>query len=121
MRRFLHLFELTSGRPLPEEEQGTASRMQIVIHATIASIFFGALYGLAAGSTDLGLALSNVYKIPMVVLPVTTAVGLGFPVYTEKVDVVVFLRVVNLDALSGPFMPGAGGVAGELLHCGRLV
>ena len=64
----MELFELASGKPLSQEEEGSARRMQLVIRATLASVLFAALYGIAAGSTDLNLALSNLYKMPMVIL-----------------------------------------------------
>ena len=64
----MELFELASGQPLSQEEEGSARRMQLVIRATLASVLFAAFYGIAAGSTDLGLAMSNLYKMPMVIL-----------------------------------------------------
>lgn len=68
MKAFLELFDLAAGKALSREEEGTAHRMQLVLRATLATVVFGAIYGIAAGSTDLGLAFQNVYKIPMVVL-----------------------------------------------------
>jgi len=68
MKRFLALFDLASGRPLAREEEGTAHRMQLVVHATLATIVFAMIYGVAAGSTDLGLAVANIYKLPMIIL-----------------------------------------------------
>ncbi len=68
LSRFIALFELATGRPLAEEDQGSASRAQVVVRATLASVVFGSVYGLAAGSTDIALAVSNLYKIPMVVI-----------------------------------------------------
>lgn len=68
MSRFLSLFDLASGKPLSREEEGTSHRMQIVVHATLATVVFAAIYGVAAGSTDLGLALGNIVKMPMVIL-----------------------------------------------------
>ena len=64
----MELFNLASGEPLSQEEEGSARRMQLVIRATLASVLFAALYGMAAGSTDWGLALQNLYKMPMVIL-----------------------------------------------------
>ncbi len=68
MDRILSLFDLLSGKPLSKEEEGTTHRMQLVVHATLATMVFAAIYGLAAGSTELGLALGNVIKMPMVIL-----------------------------------------------------
>ncbi|MCB9741048.1 MAG: hypothetical protein H6741_17255 [Alphaproteobacteria bacterium] len=62
------LINLIGGQVLPEEEDGPATRLRLAVTATLASAFFAALYGLAAGSTDLSLALSNVYKMPMVIV-----------------------------------------------------
>ncbi|MCB9745691.1 MAG: hypothetical protein H6740_24165 [Alphaproteobacteria bacterium] len=62
------LLNLIGGQVLPEEEDGPATRLRLVVLATLASALFAAIYGLAAGSTDVGLALSNVYKMPMVVV-----------------------------------------------------
>ncbi|MDP2305462.1 MAG: hypothetical protein Q8P18_05500 [Pseudomonadota bacterium] len=68
MRTFLELFNLAGGKPLSKEEEGGTRRAQIVVRATLASVVFAAIYGLAAGSTDMALAVSNVYKLPMVIL-----------------------------------------------------
>ena len=67
MTKISHLFDLASGRPLPEEEEGQARRLQLVLQAGALSLGFAALFGLAAGATDLGLAVANLYKLPMVV------------------------------------------------------
>lgn len=66
MKRFTELFELVGGR-WSMEEQGTSQRLQMAIRAAAAALGFAALYGLAAGSTDLSLALGNAWKLPMVV------------------------------------------------------
>ena len=63
-----NLFNLVSGQILPSEEEGPARRAQIIISAALASTGFAALFGLAAGSTELGLAFANLYKMPMVIL-----------------------------------------------------
>lgn len=68
MQTLARLFDLIGGRPLPEEEDGPATRAQIVLRALLASVLFAAVYGLAAGSTDLALALGNLYKLPMVIV-----------------------------------------------------
>ena len=79
----MELFELASGKPLSQEEEGSARRIQLVIRATLASVVFAALYGLAAGSTDLALALGNLYKMPMVIL-LSTACALPVGLLTWK-------------------------------------
>ncbi len=67
MSAFTQLFDLASGRPLPEEADGPARRMQLVLRASAVSMLFAAVFGLAAGSTDAALAVANVYKLPMVI------------------------------------------------------
>lgn len=68
MGRLTDLFDLASGRSLPEEGEGTARRLQLVLRATAVSLGFAALFGLAAGSTDPALAVANLYKVPMVIV-----------------------------------------------------
>lgn len=66
MKQVLDLFDLVSARPT--EAEGPARRMDLVLRAGLATVAFAGLYGLAAGSTSLGLALGNLYKVPMVIL-----------------------------------------------------
>jgi hypothetical protein len=68
MRRFLSLFDLVSGAPQPAEAEGRAAAAQLVLRAGLATAAFAALYGLAAGSTDVALAVGNLWKLPMVLL-----------------------------------------------------
>lgn len=49
-------------------EDGPARRIQLTLAAALAALVFAALWGLAAGSTDITLALGNAVKVPMVVL-----------------------------------------------------
>ncbi len=75
------LFQLVGGR-WPAEEQGSAERLQMAIRATGAAVVLGAGYGLAAGSTDLMLAVGNLWKVPMiVVLSGLTALPAGLLAY----------------------------------------
>lgn len=62
------LLDLVSGKPPEGEAAGTARRVDLVLQAGLATVGLAAVYGLAAGSTDLGLALGNIYKVPMVIL-----------------------------------------------------
>lgn len=62
------LLDLVSGNPPAEEAAGTARRMDLVLQAGLATVGLAAVYGLAAGSTELRLALANIYKVPMVIL-----------------------------------------------------
>lgn len=68
MNEFMELFELASGKPLSREEQSSTQRLHLVVRATLVTVALAALYGLAAGSTDIGIALANTYKLPMVIL-----------------------------------------------------
>lgn len=68
MNKFMELFELASGKTLSPEQEASTHRLQLVVRATLVSVGFAAFYGLAAGSTDLGIALGNLYKVPMVIL-----------------------------------------------------
>jgi hypothetical protein len=68
LRQFSSLFDLATGRPLDAESDGPASRTRVLLLALLACVLFGAIYGVAAGSTEIGLALGNVYKIPMVIV-----------------------------------------------------
>lgn len=62
------LLNVTCGQEVEEEGEGRARRVQLIVLAGLASLAAAALWGLAAGSTSVGLALGNVYKVPMVVL-----------------------------------------------------
>lgn len=68
MQNFKLLLDLACGRRLPEEEDGSARRLQLILLAGIGTAVFASLYGLAAGSTDLALALGDAWKVPMVLL-----------------------------------------------------
>lgn len=62
------LFALVGGHVLPEEAEGPARRTRIVMLGLLAATGLAAAYGVAAGSTDAGLAFGNLWKVPMVVL-----------------------------------------------------
>jgi uncharacterized membrane protein len=49
-------------------DDGPARRIQLTLAASLAALAFAALWGIAAGSTDVTLALGNAVKVPMVVL-----------------------------------------------------
>ena len=70
------LFDLVGGGPLAIERTGEAQSMQVAIRAGVASLAFSSIYGVAAGCTDLSLALSNPIKLPVVVV---LAVGCALP------------------------------------------
>lgn len=60
------LLDVARGRT--PENLGPAQRLRLVAWAGLASLVFAAMWGLAAGCTDPLLALSNMAKVPMVVL-----------------------------------------------------
>ncbi|MCB9762501.1 MAG: hypothetical protein H6739_22070 [Alphaproteobacteria bacterium] len=68
MKAIQSLFNLIGGHILPEEDDGPATRVRLILLAGLATTVFAAIYGIAAGSTDLTLAFSNIYKLPMVIL-----------------------------------------------------
>jgi hypothetical protein len=66
MRSFLALFDLASGKPLPQEQDGRAHRLQLAVHATLASVGLAAVFGVAVGITDTPTLVANLYRAPMV-------------------------------------------------------
>ena len=63
-----NLFDLAGGHKVKGEDDGPATRTRIILLSGLASIVFAAIYGVAAGSTDMTLAMTNIYKMPMVVV-----------------------------------------------------
>jgi len=68
MTTIVTLLDIACGRPIPAQDTGRSRRLQLVIFAFLASLVFAGAWGLAAGSQATGLALANLYKVPMVVL-----------------------------------------------------
>lgn len=64
---FSTLLNLITGRPVDEGE-GRSRRIQLMMTAGLLSLVFAAVWGLAVGSASLGLAVANVYKVPMIML-----------------------------------------------------
>lgn len=64
---FHELLDLTFGSKDPSPTRGARQR-QLILSALLLSLGFAAIYGLAAGSRSLPLALANLYKLPMIVL-----------------------------------------------------
>lgn len=64
---FSTLLQLITGRPVDQAE-GRARRIQLMMVAGLLSLVFAAVWGLAAGSASLELALANTYKVPMIML-----------------------------------------------------
>lgn len=78
MKPLIHLFHLSTGGTLAEEEQTPARRAQLAIVAMVASLAMASLWGLAAGSSEPQLAAHNAYKLPlMLVLAAIGAVPVG--------------------------------------------
>lgn len=65
------LLGFAAGQSLPEEDNGPARRLQLGLIACLLTLAFAAIYGAAAGSSSLPLALGNVVKVPVVVLLAT--------------------------------------------------
>lgn len=65
---FTTLLDLACGREFKAEDDGKARRIQLIVVALLASLACAAIWGLAAGSSSVQLAIGNVYKVPMVVL-----------------------------------------------------
>lgn len=68
MTTIVTLLDIACGRPIPTQDSGPSRRLQLVVFALLASMVFAGAWGLAAGSQATGLALANLYKVPMVVL-----------------------------------------------------
>jgi hypothetical protein len=68
MNNFVALLDLACGRASREEDPGRARTFQLILAALLSSLAFAAIWGLAAGSQSAGLAVSNLLKVPMVVL-----------------------------------------------------
>jgi len=67
MERLNILFDLMTGKA-KLDELGSARRWQLAASALLLALGFGALWGLAAGSSSWPQAIANVWKVPMVVL-----------------------------------------------------
>ena len=68
MSTLVTLLDIACGRPIPPEDAGPARRLQLVVLAFLASLVFAAAWGAAAGSQTAGIAIANLYKVPMVIL-----------------------------------------------------
>lgn len=68
MSTLVTLIDIACGRPIPAEDSGKSRRLQLVVFALLSSLLFAAMWGVAVGSRSAGLAMANVYKVPMVVL-----------------------------------------------------
>ncbi len=64
---FSTLLQMITGRPV-EQGEGRSRRLQLMLTAGLLSLVFAALWGLAVGSASLGLAVANIYKVPMIIL-----------------------------------------------------
>jgi hypothetical protein len=68
MGTLMTLLDIACGRPIPKEDDGRARRLQLVVFALLLSLVFAAAWGVSVGSRSAGLAIANLYKVPMVVL-----------------------------------------------------
>lgn len=62
------VLNVACGQRLNSDDDKRARRLQLILSAAVAALVFAALWGVAAGSRSLPLALANIYKVPMVVL-----------------------------------------------------
>ncbi len=67
IQRFMTLLDIARGRT-PDTEASSARTLQLAAAALLMALGFGALWGLAAGSSSWLQAMSNLWKVPMVVL-----------------------------------------------------
>lgn len=68
MANLSQLMTVTCGGNVRGGEETRSQQTMLAILALFAGLALSALWGLAAGSTSATLALSNVYKVPMVIL-----------------------------------------------------
>ncbi len=68
MGTLMTLLDIACGRPIRAEDAGRARRMQLVVFALLFSLLFAGAWGFVVGSRSAGLAIANLYKVPMVVL-----------------------------------------------------
>jgi hypothetical protein len=62
------LLDIACGRSIPTEDSGPARKLELTVLALLASLVFAGLWGAALGSHASGMAIANLYKVPMVVL-----------------------------------------------------
>lgn len=68
MNPVITLLNLACGKSLSPEDDGRARRVQLVIAALLLSLLFATIWGVAVGSHQPIRALTNAYKLPMIVL-----------------------------------------------------
>src|SRR5690606_32151059 len=68
MRTMITVFHLACGRAPAEADAAPARRAQLALAALFASLVMSALWGAAAGSAVPSLALTNLYKLPLIVV-----------------------------------------------------
>jgi hypothetical protein len=67
-KSFLTLLNLACGQDLPDEKDVRARRVQLAVAGLLTSLVFAAIWGLAAGSSEISQALTNLIKVPAVIL-----------------------------------------------------
>ncbi|MEW5852026.1 MAG: hypothetical protein AB2A00_24775 [Myxococcota bacterium] len=68
MNPMVSLLNLACGQPLPTVDDSRARRLQLVVAGMLLALILSAVWGLAAGSSSLALALGNLVKVPLVLL-----------------------------------------------------
>jgi hypothetical protein len=105
MHAITSLIELTGGQKSAIETDGPARRTRLALTATAASCAGAAVFGLAAGSADISLAMANLFKVPMaVVLSALAALPAGLLAWKvtdakiQVTDLLVSLAAANMTA-----------------------
>jgi hypothetical protein len=145
MKNLKILAKMAGGHALSDEDDGPARRTQIVVMAAAASAVLCAVYGFAAGGTELSYSFANLYKLPMVVLLASMgsvpaalvawnligssqrASDLGLGIASGTLSGALVLAVLSplvalyyhTSAWLGPFL--ALGAAGAALFVGTLI
>lgn len=94
------LFELACGRDLARTEGADARRLQLVTIGLLCSLVFSAIWGVAAGSMEMGLSAMNLVKVPLVVL---------LSILATLPASLLALRLTNIEMKSVDFMVAVSG------------
>ena len=68
MTQLSNILSIAYGQGLPAEEEGRARRMQLAVGAMLLSLLLAMIWGVSAGSAAGKLAVSNAYKLPLIVI-----------------------------------------------------
>jgi hypothetical protein len=68
MKTISTLLNLACGRDALADDDSRAKRIQIIIGGILGALVLSSIWGIAAGSRELAVALPNLYKLPMIIL-----------------------------------------------------